>query len=291
MYKNLPTIAFWLIGIIWGSNFIYMKWASEYLSASQVVFIRVLFGFIPVFCYALYLKVIKVEHFKYAIHFFIMSLLGTTVYYYFFVKAAALLLSGVNGALSGSIPLFTFILSIIFINEERATFRRFLGIIVGLLGVILIAKPFDANLLQTNINGVIYIVTGSLILGMSFVYAKKFISRLKIHFAALTTYQLGFALLVLTIITDFSNISNILNNTHVFLGAVFGLGLLGTGLAFILYYYLVEKLGAVNASTATYIPPVVALFIGYFFIGENITLVDILATMLIFSGVFLINKK
>ncbi|AXX91692.1 EamA family transporter [Malaciobacter molluscorum LMG 25693] len=291
MFKNLPSIAFWLIGIIWGSNFIYMKWASEYLSASQVVFIRVLFGFIPVLCYALYLKVIKLEHFKYAIHFFIMSLLGTTVYYYFFVKAAALLLSGVNGALSGSIPLFTFILSIIFINEERATFRRFLGIIVGLLGVVLIAKPFDANLLQTNINGVIYIVTGSLVLGMSFVYAKKFLTRLKIHFAALTTYQLGFALLVLVIFTDFTNITNILNNTHVFLGASIGLGLLGTGLAFILYYYLVEKLGAVNASTATYIPPVVALIIGYFFIGENITLVDILATMLIFSGVFLINKK
>ncbi|WP_390835564.1 EamA family transporter [Aliarcobacter cryaerophilus] len=52
-----------------------------------------------------------------------------------------------------------------------------------------------------------------------------------------------------------------------------------------------EKLGAVNASSSTYIPPVVALLIGYFLVGEDITLIDLLATALIFSGVFMINMK
>ena len=291
MAKNLPLILFAILGIIWGSNFIYMKWASEYLSDIQIVLIRVLFGFIPVLIYAMYLKVLKLEHLKHSFHFFVMSLLATTVYYYFFVKASSLLLSGVVGALSGTIPLFTFILAVIFIKDEKITPLRILRISIGLLGVVLIAKPYDANLLETNIEGVIFAITGSLIIGISFVYAKRFISPLKIHFAALTSYQLGYALLVLLFITDYKGIENILPHTHVFIGLVVGLGLLGTGLAFIIYYYLIERIGAVNASSATYLPPLVALFIAYFFVNEDITFVDLLATVLIFSGVFLINAK
>jgi drug/metabolite transporter (DMT)-like permease len=268
-----------------------MKLASEYLNEIQITFIRVLFGFLPVLFYAYKLKVIKLEHFKYSFHFFMMSLLGTTVYYYFFIKASSLLLSGVTGALSGSIPLFTYILALIFLKEEKISFTKILGILIGLFGVVIIAKPFDTGLFEANLEGIVSIILGSLILGMSFVYAKKFISPLNIHFAALTTYQLGFALLLLTFITDYHNINEILNDTHVLLGLIIGLGLLGTGLAYIIYYYLIEKLGAVNASSSTYIPPVVALLIGYFLVGENITFVDIFATVLIFSGVFMINMR
>lgn len=291
MTKNIPFILFSILGIIWGSNFIYMKLASEYLSEIQIVFIRVLFGFLPVLLYAYKLNVIKLNHLKYSIHFFMMSLLGTTVYYYFFIKASSLLLSGITGALSGSIPLFTYILALIFIKEEKINLTKICGILIGLLGVIIIAKPFDSNLFEANFEGIISIILGSLILGMSFVYAKKFITPLNIHFAALTTYQLGFALFLLVFITSFNGLTAIVENAHVFLGLIIGLGLLGTGLAYIIYYYLIEKLGAVNASSSTYVPPVVALFIGYFFVGENITIVDIFATILIFSGVFIINSK
>jgi drug/metabolite transporter (DMT)-like permease len=291
MSKNLPYILFWTLGIVWGSNFIYMKLASEYLSEIQIVTIRVLFAFIPVFLYAKYLKVLKMEHMKYSFHFFVMSLLATTIYYYFFVKASSLLLSGIAGALSGTIPLFTFILAVIFINEEKINLSRVLGILIGLSGVILISKPYNVNLLEANIEGVVSVMAGSLILGISFVYAKRFISPLKIHFAALTTYQLGFALFVLIFITDYQGIEKIFSNTHVLFGLVIGLGLLGTGLAYVIYYYLIEKLGAVGASSVTYIPPVVALLIGYFLVEEDITFVDLIATVLIFCGVFLINSR
>ena len=290
MQNRCTILIFILLGVIWGSNFIYMKLASDFITPIQIVFIRVLFGFIPVSIYAYYKKSIKLEHLKYSFHFFIMSLLGTTVYYYFFVKASSLLLSGVTGALSGSIPLFAFLLGIIFLKDERLD-RRIIGIIIGMLGVVFISKPFDTNLFESNIEGIIDIILGSLILGSSFVYAKKFISPLKIHFAALTTYQLFYALISLLLITKLDGILNITNDIHVFLGATIGLGLLGTGLAFILYYYLIEKLGAIAASSSTYLPPVVALIIGYFLIGEDIDLIDCLGTVLIFAGVFLVNNK
>lgn len=290
MNSKLPYIAFVSLGLIWGSNFIYMKWATELITPLQIVFLRVLLGFIPVFVYAFYKKTLHLSHLKYSLHFFMMSLLGTSVYYYFFVKASSVLLSGVMGALSGSIPLFTFLLAVLFIKEERLD-RRLVGIFIGIIGVVLIAKPFDEDIIFSNLQGIYDVVFGSLILGSSFVYAKKFISPLKLHFSALTTYQLGFATITLLFITDLNQISNITNDLHTFWGMILGLGLLGTGLAYILYYFIIENLGAVTASSVTYIPPIVALFIGYFLVGEDIDFVDCLGTILIFAGVFIVNKK
>ncbi len=97
--------------------------------------------------------------------------------------------------------------------------------------------------------------------------------------------------MILLFITDFTGINSVWQNTHVSVGLVLGLGLLGTGLAYIIYYYIVENLGAVKASSVTYIPPLVALLIGALIVGENIKSIDYLATMLIFAGVFLINSN
>lgn len=288
--KNLTVIIFLALGIIWGSNFIYMKMAAEHISSMQVVFYRVLFGFIPVFFYALYLKALKLEHLKYSFHFFVMSLFAAVIYYYGFVLGSSLLLSGIAGALSGSVPLFSFLVGSIFLKEEKITKLAILGVIIGFIGIILISGIVSEDLSSINVKGIMAIVLGSLSVGASFIYARKFVTPLKIRAAALTTYQLGFALLILFIITDFNSINNIWQDTHSAVGMVLGLGLLGTGIAFIGYYYIIEKLGALKASSITYIPPAVALFIG-FIIGEDIKLLDFIATFLIFLGVFLINKN
>ena len=289
--KNLSLFIFLALGIIWGSNFIYMKMASEYIEPMQVVFYRVLFGFIPVFLYAFYLKALKFEHLKYSFHFFVMSLFAAVIYYYGFVKGSSLLLSGIAGALSGSVPLFSFLVASIFLKEEKITKLAILGVIVGFFGIILISGVLSEDISALNIEGMQAIILGSLSVGASFIYARKFVTPLKIRAAALTTYQLGFALLILILITDFEGINNIWQDTHSAVGMVLGLGLLGTGVAFIGYYYIIEKLGALKASSITYIPPVVALFIGFFIVGEDIRIIDFIATFLIFLGVFLINKN
>lgn len=288
---HLPVVAFCLLGIIWGSNFIYMKLASELITPTQIVFFRVLFGFVPVMFYAAYRGVIHLKHLRYTGHFFVMALLATTIYYYGFAKGTSLLLSGVAGAVSGSIPLFSFFLAIIFIAEEKISMPKIAGVLIGFMGVVIIGRPSGQELISTNLEGVLYMGIGSLSVGASFVYAKKVIIPLKIPAVALTTYQLGLGLLLLALITDFSSIGNIWQDMHASVGLIVGLGLLGTGLAYILYYYIVEKLGAIAASSVTYIPPVVALLIGVFLVGEPIGFVDYFATFLIFIGVFLLKRK
>lgn len=289
--KYLPVIAFLLLGIIWGSNFIYMKLASTLISSTQIVFFRVLFGFVPVLIYAIFTQSLALRHLQHSGHFIMMALLATAIYYYGYAKGTSLLLSGVAGALSGSIPLFSFVLAIMFIREERLTLTKVLGVLIGFIGVIIIGRPSGEDLLSTNLEGALYMVAGSLSVGASFVYAKKFIMPLGISAVALTTYQLGAGLLILAVVNDYNGIGNIWQEAHASLGLIVGLGLLGTGAAYIMYYYIVENLGVIAASSVTYIPPVVALVIGALIVGEPIRGVDYAATLLISAGVFLLKRK
>ena len=287
----LPLAAFLFLGVIWGSNFIYMKLASSLISPLQIVFLRVLFGFLPVLLYASLSGALAWRHLKHAGHFFVMALLATTLYYYAFVKGTSLLLSGVAGAVSGSIPLFSFALAILFLPEEKINGSRILGLIIGLIGVVTIGRPSGQDLLSTNMEGVLYLVAGSLSVGASFVYAKRYIIPLHIPPAALTTYQLGIGLSLLALVNDYHGMGKIWTDVHASIGLTVGLGLLGTGGAYIIYYFIVEKLGAVTASSVSYIPPVIALLIGAFIVGEPIGVLDYAATSIIFLGVFLFKRS
>ena len=53
--NKATSLAFAALGLIWGSNFIFMKWAAVLISPIQIVFLRVLFGFLPILALALYL--------------------------------------------------------------------------------------------------------------------------------------------------------------------------------------------------------------------------------------------
>jgi hypothetical protein len=88
--------------------------------------------------------------------------------------------------------------------------------------------------------GVLYMLLGSASVGLSFVYAKKFLSDLDIPPVALTTHQIGLALLTLTIVTDLDGITAITGDPKAMIGLVIGLGILGTGVAYILYYFIVD---------------------------------------------------
>lgn len=289
--KLLPLLAFCTLGVVWGSNFIYMKMASDLITPSQIVFFRILFGFLPVIIYAFYCRSLRIVHIKYVGHFLVMAILATAFYYYCFVKGTSLLLSGVAGAVSGAIPLFSFLLAVLFLEEEKCTSLKVIGIVIGFTGVAVIGRPSATDLAGANLEGIFYMVAGSLSVGASFVYAKKFIIPLKIPATALTTYQLGLGLLLLSLFTDYEGMNRIFTNVHASVGLVVGLGLLGTGLAYIMYYFIVDQLGAVAASSVTYIPPVVALSIGALFASEPIGLIDYAATCLIFLGVFLLKGE
>jgi drug/metabolite transporter (DMT)-like permease len=281
-------LAFGFLGVIWGSNFVFMKWAAEQITPAQIVLLRVVFGFLPVFIYAGSRRALSWQHARYAHHFVVMSLLATAVYYFAFAKGASLLPSSIAGLLSGAIPLFTFVCTWLFPNEERINTMKLGGVGLGFLGVLLIARPWSAAH-DVDMAGVAYMIMGSLSVGCSFVYARRFISPLNLDATALTTYQVGLAMVFLFTVTSLDGIEAIFSSNRCWVALVLGLGVCGTGLAYVLYYFVVAKLGALVASSVTYIPPVVALVIGVLLVGEQVDAFGYLAILFILSGVAILQ--
>ena len=288
--KKFVYPAFLLLGLIWSTNFIFMKWAVVYISPSQIVLSRILFGFIPILGLALLNRSLSWSHLRYTHHFFVMALLATAIYYFAFAKGTALLPSGVAGMLSGAIPLFSFLTAFVFLRQEPINRYTLLGLLLGFAGVLLIARPWSSLGSGVNIDGVAYMIVGSLSVGCSFVYARRFLIDKNISPLALSTYQIGLALLVLVVVTDIHGIERILEDQTALIGLVLGLGLMGTGVAYVLYYFIVQHLGALRAAGVTYIPPVVALAIGSVLVHEPLRAMDLVAMALILGGVYVLQS-
>ncbi len=288
MNKHLGYVAFVLLGLIWGSNFIFMKWAAQWISPAQITLLRVVFGFLPILILALNMRVLSWRHLRHFHHFFVMSLLATAVYYFAFAQGTALLLSSVAGMLSGAIPLFAFVAALVFLRDEPLNPKSVGGTLLGFLGILLIARPWT-GVGEIDLAGVAYMLAGSMSVGVSFVYARKFISPLKLPALALATYQMGLACLVLLLVTDLAGIDRLYQDSRATWGLIAGLGLCGTGLAFVLYYVLVQRLGAVVAASVTYLPPLVALAIGVLWVGEPVEALDIAAMIAILVGVCMLQ--
>lgn len=287
--QPLFVLIFVLLGTFWGSNFMYMKWITEVISPEQTVFIRALCGAIPLFLYAYWKGLTSWEHLRYWYHYLTMSILTISFAYFCYAAGTALLPSGIAGMLSGSIPIFTFIASYFFLKSESITQRKLGGVIVGFLGIFLIAKPWQTTG-DISVLGVTYVIVGSLSIGLSFIYARRNLSGLGISAIALSAYQLTFAALTMLIFIDIPSTMDVFDSPKAAWASTLGLGLVGTGIAQMLYYYLIDKLGAVTASSATYLPPVVAMLIGYAFLDEALGMLDLIALVCIFLGVFLLRE-
>lgn len=284
----LTYAAFISLGLIWGSNFIYMKWAAALISPEQIVLLRVFFGFLPLAFTAWHKGMIDRSQLRHLPHFFVMAVAATAFYYFAIVKGTQLLPSGIAGVLGGSIALFTSISSLLFLQTEKFNRLMAIGVVLGFVGIVLITRPLEGENNPVNLVGVIWMLSGAIVLGLSYVYVRRFLSPLSLQPLALVTWQMGLALIVLLPLTDFSGIGRILENSHAAIGLVVGLGVLGTGTAFLLYYFLLEKLGAIASSGSTYITPVVALLIGWI-AGEKVGWLELAAVILILTGIAMLQ--
>jgi drug/metabolite transporter (DMT)-like permease len=286
--KKSTYVAFVLLGLIWGSNFTYMKWASALISPAQITLLRVLFGFLPLAVVAWRKGVIDRSQVKHVPHFLVMAVVATAFYYFAIVKGTALLPSGIAGVLGGSIALFTAIASLLFLRTERLNALMAAGVVSGFAGIVLIARPWEGAANPIDPAGVVWMLAGAIVLGLSYVYVRRFLSPANLPPLALSTWQIGLALLVMLLVTDLTGIGRILEDWHAAVGVVIGLGVLGTGTAFLIYYFLLQELGAVAASGATYITPVVALLIGWA-AGEAVGPLEIVAAVLILGSIAMLQ--
>lgn len=83
---GLAYAAFAGLGLIWGLNFIFVKWAVHLISPAQIALLRVLFGFLPLFAFAVATGALRWRDWRHAHHFVMMAVLATAFYYFAFAK-------------------------------------------------------------------------------------------------------------------------------------------------------------------------------------------------------------
>jgi drug/metabolite transporter (DMT)-like permease len=286
--KQLTYPAFVFLGLLWGSNFIYMKWAAALISPAQIALLRVFFGFLPLAFVAWRKGVINRSQLRHLPHFLVMAILATALYYFAIAKGTALLPSGIAGVLGGSISLFTTIAALLFLRTEKLNALMLVGVLLGFAGIVLIARPWEGADRTINITGVFWMLAATTILGLSYVYVRRFLSPFNLPPLALATWQTGLALLALLVMTDRTGMGRILQDWPAAAGVAVGLGVLGTGTAFLIYYFLLQELGAVAASGSTYITPNIALLIGWV-AGEKVGILEIAAIILVLASIAMLQ--
>lgn len=248
-------LAMFMLGLFWGANFIFMKWASDWISPMQTAFARVFFGFIPLALFAWHQRAIHISQLRYLHHFAVMGVIATAFYYFAITKGVALLPSGISAVLANAATLFTALFSALFLKSERLSRKMASGVFLGFLGVVLIARPWESAGGTIDLWGVFWLLASAL---------------------------------VLALFTDLHSITAIFQSPLATAGLVLGGGVLGTGISFVLYYYLLEEFGAVASSAALYLAPAVALLIGWM-AGEHLGLLELLSIALTILGVLLLQ--
>lgn len=282
-----------LLGLIWGTNFLFMKIAVAVVPPLEVAWLRTIFGALPIALFALGRRLLFLSDWRLAHHFIVMALLANLGPYVFFVIGTSHLPSGIAGVISGSIPFVTAGIVALALPAERLNKSNALGLGIGFAGILLVAPLHGAAAHAGSgspIIGVGAMLAGSVSYALALVYARRFVAPLKLNPVKLAAYQMLFAVALLAPFAAPGHWSELAAHTSALLALVFGLGLIGTGIAFVIYYQLIQTLGAMKAASVYYIPPVVALIVGWAALGETITPVQAGGAVLVMAGIFYANR-
>ena len=293
MTRSLPWLLLLVLGIIWGTNFLFMKLAVAVIPPMEVAWLRTLFGALPIAGFALATHALDRSDWRHLQHFVAMAVLANVGPYVFFVIGTQHLPSGIAGVISGAIPCITAVIVALALPSEILTRSKVIGIAVGFAGVLLVT-PFGQGVqlhaAASPLLGVAAMVGGSICYALALVYAKRFVSPLGMSAVRLATYQMVIAFVLMIPFAAPGHWNVLAGHATALLGLVAGLGLAGTGIAFVIYYYLIERLGALRAASVYYIPPVVALVVGATFAGEVVGLRQIGGALLIMGGIYYANR-
>jgi drug/metabolite transporter (DMT)-like permease len=197
--------------------------------------------------------------------------------------------SGLASIFNASMPLFTVIFAHYLTHDDRITPAKTLGILIGFAGVAVVITP-SAGDLSGELLGCLAVVVASASYAIATVYVKKNLTGatdpIATGAAQLVT---AFAWLVpLALLTGATANFAVLPLESLL--AVTALGLLGTGLAYLIYYLLIQRAKASQLSLTTYLLPVTALIYGAVFLQEQITIFALLGFGLIVAGILLVNS-
>lgn len=273
---------FVLLAAIWGASFLFMRLGARELGAIPTAGLRVAIAtlfLLPILLVRGHGPALR-QHWKLT---FVVGILNSAIPFVCFSYALLSISTGLSSILNATVPLFGAVIAWVWL-KDRPNASRSLGLAVGFVGVALLAwdkasfKP-DAS---GNATGwaVLACLLATLCYGLAASFTKRYMTGLPSLVSA-TGSQLGASIALIPLAWWFWPDHAVSLNAWL---AVIALGVLCTGVAYILYFRIIERAGPARALSVTFAIPVFAVLYGVLLLGEVVTPWMVLCGLVIVAG-------
>ena len=284
--KLLDYILLVLLALIWASAFFNIKIATYSFGPVTIAFLRVFFGAIPVLLLCYY-KDIKIEAFSKDWYWFaLIGFINLVAPFFLIAYGIKSVQSNLAAILMSTTPLSSTVLGHFYTKNEKFNFIKTFGILIGFSGILYL---FSDNLLidENNFVSALLILLGSTCYVIGGVLTLK-ISKKKNE--NVTGSILIWATIILIPLVSFIeqpwNITPRMDSTI----SVIYLGLVSTGLAWLLRFRVLVNNGLIFQSQVSYLIPIFGTILSYIFLKELITTKVLISLIAVSAGIYFVRK-
>jgi len=274
--------AYLALGLVWGCSFIFIKLGLEFLTPFGVAFVRCALGAITLLIVVKLMKIDLPKEKSTWYKLWVVAMLLNVAPGILFAYAQLHVTSVLAGIINATTPLATLVVMLIAFREEKLKAEQIYGLLLGGLGVMVVLGIWE-GIGDNQLTGVIALLIAVTCYGISFPYSKRNIIPLGLKPEAAATTQLIMAAITLLPFYLYDGISQD-NYRPVNIFAMLALGILGSGFAYIWNFSIIAAAGSSIASSVTYLTPVVAVFVGWLFLGEVIVWHEPVGALLVILG-------
>ncbi len=281
--------AFVVLGLIWGSSFLWIKIGVESITPMVLVTLRVSFGLLAL------LVVMAVQRQPFPrdratiMKFVFMGIFNTVIPFLLITWGETKIESSLASILNAATPLFVIIIAHFWLHDEKITGARLGGLAMGFGGVVvLVLQDFNPGG-QNNIWGELAVLLAALSYAVALTFSRRYLRGAKP--VVQSTMILVVASALMWIIMPVADRPIVFPATPLTWLAVIWLGVLGLCIAYLLFFYLNNVWGPTRASLVTYVFPVVGVILGIIFLSEPLTWNMIVGSILVVGGIVAVNRK
>ena len=288
--SRLNWILFLLLAFIWGSSYLFIKIGVEAdLAPFTLVMLRLLVGFVLLATVVAAARERLPRDPRTYGHLLVLGFVSMALPFTLITWAEQTVDSTLASILAAAIPLVVIVIAAFVLRDERITVGRLAGLGVGFAGVAILVgvdpSAFTAGDLTAK--GALLGATVSYAAGA--VYAKRFLHGLRPMIPALL--QVGFALLIVTVLAfTFERPLEATLSVDA-LAAIAWLGLLGSGVAYLLFFRLLASWGATRTSLVAYVMPIVGIALGAGVLNEPVDSGLLGGAALVIAGIAMVNAR
>ncbi|MEN9736474.1 MAG: hypothetical protein RL129_1185, partial [Actinomycetota bacterium] len=219
----------------------------------------------------------------------IVSLLLNVIPGFLFAYAEVRVTSVLAGIINACTPLTTLIFILLISRDEKPKLYQITGLLIGGLGVSIVLGIWNGFGANSGV-GVVALFAAVTCYGLSFPIIKRYLTPLNLKPESLAAGQLTTGAITLTPFFIFHGINTYEFRSAAILGML-ALGIFGSGVAYIWNFRIVAQAGSAIASSVTYLTPVVAVFVGWLFLGEKISAREPIGALIVIFGAALAQGR